>query len=192
MTYDELIDNVLSYTVRDDVPVSTMIRIAEASLRPITKHYLSEKVVTLPVVDGFAELPSDFLEMRAITGTSGITYKPISPTNADVREGEVGYYRVGDEVSFVAAATGQLEAEVQLAYWYSFPALSSTQSNWLFARYPSVYLRAVLRESYRWLKDPESAAIEDAALKEELGILGEDNRRGLQTGTIYWREPTWQ
>lgn len=192
MTYDELLETVASYTIRDDIPVTTMIRLAEATLRPIAKHYLSEKTATNTVTDYIAELPSDFIEMRAITGASGNIYKPISPANADVQDGQVGYYRIGDSLSFVPSTSGEVDAEVTLAYWYSFPALSDVQSNWLFDRFPNIYLRAILKESFRWLKDPEGVAIEDAALKEELSILAEDDRRGRQTGPIIWESRTWQ
>ncbi|MDX0947216.1 hypothetical protein GOD93_16315 [Sinorhizobium medicae] len=192
MTYDELLETITSYTIRDDIPVTTMIRLAEATLRPIAKHYLSEKTETLFVVDSVAELPSDFLEMRAITGESGQTYKPIAPANSDVFDGQVGYYRVGQSLTFVPSASGEVDDQVSIAYWTSFPALTDIQSNWLFDRFPNIYLRAVLKESFRWLKDPEGVAIEDAALKEELSILAEDDRRGRQTGPIIWESRTWQ
>ncbi|MGH0331026.1 phage adaptor protein [Sinorhizobium meliloti] len=192
MTYDELLETITSYTIDDSVPVTTMIRVAEAALRPIAKHYLSEKTETLFVVDSVAELPSDFLEMRAITGESGQTYKPIAPANSDVFDGQVGYYRVGQSLTFVPSASGEIDDQVSIAYWTSFPALTDIQSNWLFDRFPNIYLRAVLKETYRWQKDAAGVAIEDAALKEELSILAEDDRRGRQTGPIIWESRTWQ
>ncbi|RVO54942.1 hypothetical protein [Sinorhizobium meliloti] len=192
MTYDELLETITSYTIRDDIPVTTMVRLAEATLRPIAKHYLSEKTATLFVVDSVAELPSDFLEMRVITGESGQTYKPVAPANADIQDGQVGYYRVGNSLTFIPSASGEVDDQVALAYWYSFPALTDIQSNWLFDRFPNIYLRAVMKESFRWLKDPEGVAIEDAALKEELSILAEDDRRGRQTGPIIWESRSWQ
>lgn len=192
MTYDELLETITSYTIRDDIPVTTMIRLAEGTLRPIAKHYLSEKTETLFVVGGAADLPSDFMEMRAITGESGQTYKPVALTNADIHDGQVGYYRVGQSLTFIPSASGEVDDQVALAYWYSFPALTDVQSNWLFDRFPNIYLRAVLKESFRWLKDPEGVAIEDAALKEELSILAEDDRRGRQTGPIIWESRSWQ
>ncbi|MCK3776215.1 hypothetical protein MZK49_05660 [Ensifer sesbaniae] len=192
MTYDELISTVYSYTIREDIPVTTMIRLAEANLRPLTKHYLGEKTAVLTVTDELASLPADFIEMRAITGASRNIYKPISATVANVQEGEVGYYRIADDLSFVAASNGSVDPEVTLAYWSAFPALTSTSSNWLFDRFPNIYLRAVLKESFRWLKDAEGVAIEDAALREELSSLFEDDRRGRQTGPIYWSPSSWQ
>lgn len=192
MTYDELLETITSYTIRDDIPVTTMIRLAEAGLRPITKHYLSEKTEILYVVDDIADLPSDFLEIRAITGESAQIYKPISPSNASVQDGQVGYYRIGESLSFVPPEGGEVDDQVTLAYWYSFPALTADQSNWLFDRFPNIYLRAVLKESFRWLKDMEGVSIEDAALKEELSYLMEDDRRGRQTGPIIWESRSWQ
>lgn len=192
MTYDELLETITSHTIRDDIPVTTMIRLAEGTLRPITKHYLAEKTETLFVVDSVAELPSDFREMRAITGESGQTYKPIAPANSDVFDGQVGYYRVGQSLTFVPSASGEVDDQVSIAYWYSFPPLTDIQSNWLFEWSPNVYVWAVLREAYRWLKDPESLAQAEIALKEELANLAEDDRRGRQTGPIIWESRSWQ
>ena len=49
MTYDELIETINSYTIRDDYPIAEFIRRAESYLRTVAKHYLAEKVVALPV-----------------------------------------------------------------------------------------------------------------------------------------------
>lgn len=192
MTYDELVSTVLSYTIREDIPVAQIIRVAEANLRPVVKHYLAEKTAVLTLTDEIAELPDDFAEMRAITGASGSVYKPVSATIANVQEGEIGYYRIGDDLSFVPSSVGTVDPEVTLTYWSVFPALTALQSNWLFDRFPNIYFRAVLKESYRWLKDAEGVSFEDAALKEELAGLFEDDRRGRQTGTIYWGPTSWQ
>jgi hypothetical protein len=192
MNYTEFTNAVTSFTVRDDLPITTLIQLAEASLRPIVRHYLAEKTVTLNLVDDIAELPSDFLEMRALTGASGFTYKPISPASAEIQFGQIGYYRIGDSLSFVPAADGQTEAQVTLAYHSSFAPLTDLQTNFLFSRFENIYLRAVLREAYRWLQDAQGVAIQDAALKEELSFLAEDNRRGTMTSTILWRDSAWQ
>lgn len=192
MTYDELLDTVTSYTIRDDLPVTTFIKLAEATLRPIAKHYLAEKIATLTVADDMADLPDDFLEIRAITAESRQTYKPVSPANANLFERQIGYYRAGDVLSFIPHADTAVDDEVSLLYAASFPALTADQSNWLFERFPAVYLRAILKEANRYLKDAEGIAIEDTALKEELSILAEDDRRGRQTGPIIWEQATCQ
>ena len=192
MSYDELIELIQTYTIRTDIPVEMLMRLAEASLRPIAKHYLAEKTVTLTVTDEIAELPTDLLEIRAITGAIGKIYKPISPVATELYDGEIGYYRVGDSISFVPHSASTVDAQVTLLYRYSFPNLTDTQSNWLFERFPNIYVRAILKEANRWLKDAEGVATEDAALKEELGILAEDDRDGRKTGPIYWSPSAWQ
>lgn len=185
MTYDELIETVKSYTIRDDAPITGFIRRAETYLRTIAKHYLAEQAVTLPVASNRAELPSDFREIRTITGTK--IYKPIAPMNASLCPDEVGYYRENDSLVFV----GEPDAEIGLLYAAAFPDLTETQSNWLFDRFPNVYLAAILKEFHRWQTNPEGVSIEQGALQEALGIVQEDDRRGRTSGTIIIGDQTW-
>lgn len=185
MTYDDFIAIIEGLTIRTDAPITAFIKRAEAHLRPIAKHYLSEKVVTLPIVDGLAALPADFLEMRTITGDK--TYKPIAPAKATLCEGEVGYYRIADDISFV----GEADDEVQLVYFASFSDLTETTTNWLFDRFPNVYIAAVMRAFRQWESDADGTAIEQAALNEALSIVAEDDRRGRQTGPLTLGGASW-
>lgn len=186
MTYDEFLSSLADLQIRTDAPNETFIRRAEAYLRPLVKHYLAEKQLTLPVVDGVASLPADFIEVRQITGATK-TYKPISPNNATLYDNEVGYFRVADDIVFA----GEPEASVVLLYHSGFPALSDTQTNWLFDRHVGVYLAAVMKAFYQWEKDAEGVQIENQALQEALGVVAEDDRRGRQTGTIIMGATTW-
>lgn len=186
MTYDEFIEVIESHVIRDDAPITSFIRRAETNLRPIAKHYLAEKVVTVPVVDGIVELPDDFQEMRQISGT--MRYKPVSPTSSTLFGGECGYYRIGDVISIV----GQADATVELIYFAAFEDLSETASNWLFERFPNVYISAVLKAFYQWERDAEGVQIESQALQEALALVAEDDKRGRQTGTIVMGGGTWQ
>lgn len=188
MTYDEFLSTIESYTIRDDAPIDSFIRRAESYLRTVTKHYLAEKTVVLPIVADTVDLPADFLEIRTITGKN--LYKPVSVQSATLCENEVGYYRSGNRLVFV----GEPDAEIELLYWAGFPALSedTADQSWLFQRFPNVYISAVLKEFHRWQTNTEGVAIEDAALKEALSIVAEDDRRGRQTSTIFMGSSTWR
>ena len=185
MTYDAFLTHILSLCVRDDAPIETFIRRSESYLRTVTKHYLSEQTVTLPVVDGAIELPADFIETRTITGTK--TYKPVSPANAQLTSDEVGYFRAGSNLVLV----GDADAEVALLYWASFPDLTATTDNWLVTNFPNVYIAAVMKGFYQWTKDPEGVQIEQAALNEALSVVQEHDRRGRNTGTIIVGGSSW-
>lgn len=187
MTYDEFLSNLVALQIRTDAPNETFIRRAEAYLRPLIKHYLSEKQVTLPVVDGTVSLPADFIEVRQITGTNKI-YKPVSPVSATLHDGEVGYFRVADDIVFA----GEPEASIVLLYHSAFPDLTALQTNWLFDRHVGVYIAAVMKAFYQWEKDAEGVQIENQALQEALGVVAEDDRRGRQTGSIIMGGGTWQ
>ncbi|MGQ3209539.1 phage adaptor protein [Shinella sp.] len=185
MTYDEFISHINALCIRDDAPIVTFIRRAEAYLRPLVKHYLAEKSVTLTVTDGTTTLPADFIEIRSITGT--LTYKPVSPTSATLLEGQVGYFRVADDLVFV----GEPDSTVDVVYHSAFPDLTETQSNWLFDRHVGVYLASVMKAFYQFEKDPEGVQIENQALQEALGVVAEDDRRGRVGGVIIMDTGTW-
>lgn len=188
MSYDEFLSTIESYTIRQiaDMPFDGFVRRAESYLRSVTKHYLAEKTVVLPVDVGAITLPADFLEIRSITGTK--LYKPVAVQAAVLCENEVGYYRTGNRLVFV----GEPDATIELLYWAAFPDLTEDQSNWLFDRHPQTYISGVLREFHRWMTNPEGVAIEDAALKEALSIVAEDDRRGRATGPIIMGAARWQ
>jgi hypothetical protein len=188
LDYDTLISTITSYTIRDDAPIEIFMRRAESYLRTVTKHYLAEKTVVLPLVDGVVELPADFIEVRVLTGTK--LYKPVSAQAAVLCEDEVGYYRSGNRLVFV----GEADATIELQYWAAFPDLTpdTAADHWLFQRFPNVVISAVLREFHRWQADPQGLAVEDAALKEALSIVAEDDRRGRQTGPIIMGANSWR
>ena len=77
MTYQEFLTLIKSYTIRDDAPINSFILRAESHLRPIVRHYRSEKTIVLSITDDIADLPADFIEIRAITGIAK-RYKPVS------------------------------------------------------------------------------------------------------------------
>ncbi|AYD00918.1 hypothetical protein [Neorhizobium sp. NCHU2750] len=188
MTYDEFLSTIESYTIRsiNDMPFDGFVRRAESYLRTVTKHYLAETTVVLPIVAGAIDLPADFIEIRSITGAK--RYKPVAVQAAVLCENEVGYYRSGNRLVFV----GEPDETIELLYWAAFADLTEDQSNWLFDRFPNVYISAVLKEFHRWQTDPEGVQIESAALQEALSIVAEDDRRGRQTGPIIMGGNSWR
>lgn len=186
MTYDELLSTVKSYTIREDAPITGFMRRAETYLRIVVRHYLAEKTVVLSVIDGVVELPADFIELRIITGSTWKRYRPVNPVASILLEGDVGYYRTGNTIVFV----GEHDAEISMIYASAFEDLTEENSNWLFEKFPNVYLSAILKEFHRWQTSQEGVAIEDAALKEALSIVAEDDRRGrvtpISTSAITW------
>lgn len=188
MTYDEFISLIKSYTIRDDAPIDGFIVRAESSLRPLARHYLSEKAAVLTPVGNAVSLPADFLEFRQLTGDTQL-YRPITPVMAETVEGQCGYYRQGNQIVFV----GTPDATVTLLYQASFSGISSSSSNWLFDRFPQVYVASVLKEFHRWTQNPEGMQLENQALQEALATVAADDQRGrvLGTLTIGERYPSW-
>lgn len=186
MTFDEFNQCLIDLQIRQDAPNESLLRRSESYLRVVTKHPASERTVLLPIVDGIATLPADFLEMRLISGTK--TYKPVAPMAANLTEDEVGYYREGNNLVFV----GEPDAEVALLYHFAFADLTADQTNWLFDRFPNVYIACVMKFFEQWQRNAEGVAIEDAALKEALSVVAEDARRSRITGPIIMGGSGWQ
>lgn len=186
MTYDEFIQVVTDLQIRGDAPLESLIRRSESYLRVVTSHVLSEKSVVLPVVDSRVELPADLLEIRLVSGSK--LYKPVAPQAARLCEEEIGYYREGNSLVLV----GEPEAEVSLLYKFAFADLTEDQTNWLFDRFPNVYIAAVMKSFEQWQRNSEGVAIEDAALREALGVVELDDKRARQTGPIIMGGSTWR
>ena len=96
-----------------------------------------------PDADGFASLPADYLQMRAIDSPSSGN-KPFSRDFYDVSgRGFFGfsYMVTGNRVRFTRGAVG-----AQPFYYYArIPALStSNPTNWLLTKAPSIYLYGTL------------------------------------------------
>jgi hypothetical protein len=187
MTYDELLYTINDFVIRPDAPIESFIRRAETYLRTVTKHYLAEKSLVLPVVSGTVLLPLDFIEIRVITGKK--LYKPVAVQAATLFDGEIGYYREGNKLVLVGE---EPDATVSVLYWAAFPDLTSSQTNWLFDRHPNVYVAAILKEFHRWQTNAEGVQIEAQALQEALAIVAEDDRRGRQSGPLILGAATWQ
>lgn len=98
-----------------------------------------------------------------------------------------GYYRASGSLIFV----GEPDAEVSMLYSAAFPDLTTDQTNWLFDRFPNVYVSSILKEFHRWQTNAEGVEIEDAALKEALSIVAEDDRKGRVTGPIIMGVTRW-
>ncbi|MEW9616022.1 hypothetical protein AB3G45_19595 [Shinella sp. S4-D37] len=178
-TYVDLQNTVQEYAIRP-IPVASLIERAEADLQPVLKHYLMEKTIETNTALGTVPFPVDLVEFRTIC-VDGVVAKPISPYNAVLYPGEVGYYFSGSNV--VLALQKQGPVDVVLDYYGRFEPLSDENpTNWLLTKFPSVYLHATLARAYRYLRDPEAEAGEKASLGDALGTVAADHARVTRSG----------
>lgn len=175
--YDELLSAVRDYTLRDDIPFDTFLRLAEAKINPMIKHYMQEKTTTLDIIENTATLPADYQEGRFVSVDDKPTFQTGIDTNT-FTQSEVLYKQIGNTFEFL----GEYEVpKAKLVYRAAIPKLTTTEpTNWLLTRFPNVYLHAVLAAAFRWMRDGEAEAQETASLMEYASIIAADNLSGVR------------
>lgn len=173
-TYAELIAAIKDYTLRQDAPFDTFVRLAESDFGSLIKHYRAVKTVTTPIVDGVVALPADFLEARTIK-IDGQVAKPLGNAGGSLEASEIGYRHIGGEFRVVADIPVE---DAEITYWSRVPSLTATApTNWLLTYFPAVYLHSVLARFYRWVKDDQAEALEKQSFAEALAMLDADEKR---------------
>ena len=124
---------------------------------------------TLTVVSGVATLPTNFVEMIGVYNAFGQEYiaQPLQNTRmASQRD----YWSISGTTFKTKGPDGAYAIE----YYAELPTLTSTPStsNWLLARYPSLYLYAVATEAAKWIKDVDLAMamgqLRDGAMRDAM------------------------
>jgi hypothetical protein len=164
ISYSDLLVDVGEYTGRNDIAAvfPLLLRLAEAKLNRNLRTAYQETTVALPMVNGVATLPGDFLEARAYTAADGAT------VNAFVISGNV------------ITATDAWTGDVTLTYYASIPPLSQDNpTNWLLSLDYNVYLYALAVEVGIWSKNLEmvqaASALRDSAISTVM--LNDENAR---------------
>lgn len=168
-TYSDLKTAVADYAWRTgdtafEARVPDFIALAEARLGRDLRIGAMEKVVTLPLVNGAAALPSDYLEMRAVSSTASVrrNIDLISPDEAvalypaSLSGTSRHYTLIGDAIQLYPGGDG----DVSMTYYAAIPALSDgSPTNWLLTKAPDAYLYASLLESMPYMKDDGRAQV---------------------------------
>lgn len=127
---------------------------------------------------GRAELPSDFLEMRAVYDSDNVLVDFVNPEWVVIARDNSpkAYALIGDEIHLVPAAAETLT----LIYYQKIPALtSSNTTNWLLSAHPDLYLYAGLLAYALWRDEDDDVQKWDAALNRtiaEVTAAAEANR----------------
>lgn len=111
------------------------------------REQISNAVISF--YDGVGSLPDDFGEMIGLFAANGYEYIQQSPQHM---EGYV-YSIQGDRL-----VSPRISGDVTASYYATIPALEAmTDSNWLLARYPDIYLYSVAFEAAKHARDKELA-----------------------------------
>jgi hypothetical protein len=163
ISYSDLLIDVGEYTGRNDIAAvfPLLLRLAESKLNRNLRTAYQETAVPLPMVDGVATLPSDFLEARAYTA-DGATFSK--------------FVISGDVITANDPWTGDLT----LTYYAKLPPLGvDSPTNWLLSLDYNVYLYALAVEVGIWSKNAEmvqaASALRDSAISTVM--LNDENAR---------------
>jgi hypothetical protein len=141
----ELRGAVADYLARPASDINAQFAVAveifESKFSSTTRVADMETAITLPVSNGIASLPSDFLELRNVVDSSGSTFG--------------SYYLSGFSLVFPSNDPNDDSiSEVTVLYYARVPALvNDTDTNWLLTLYPHLYLYGVMVEMGPWLVD---------------------------------------
>jgi hypothetical protein len=163
VNYGDLLVDVGEYTGRNDIAAvfPLLTRLAEAKLNRNLRTSYQETTVALPMVNGVATLPTDFLEARAYTSDAATFSR---------------FVISGNTITANSPWTGDLTT----TYYAKIPPLSqSNPSNWLLDLDYNVYLYALAVEVGIWSKNAELAkaaeSLRDSAISTVM--LNDENAR---------------
>jgi len=138
-----------------------LLRLAEAKLNRNLRTAYQETTIALPMVNGVATLPTDFLEARAYTSDAATFSR---------------FVISGNTITASSPWTGDLTT----TYYAKIPPLSpDNPSNWLLDLDYNVYLYALAVEVGIWSKNAELAkaaeSMRDSAISTVM--LNDENAR---------------
>lgn len=158
MNYAELQTTVADWLHRADLSgvLPTLIMLAESRINRDLRIDEMVKVVAGSMTDSTITLPNDFRQIKGLlVNDKPLTY--VSNLESHSIPQSAVYTVMGDKVKVYPKTLG---ADYELVYYASVEPLSADNpTNWLLAKYPDVYLYAVLLESAPYIKDNEAAEV---------------------------------
>lgn len=138
-----------------------------------TRHQMTEATVTIS--SGTASLPSGFLEALGLFDSNGYEYIAQPIQNAQTASHKQFYAISGSTITTTGA-----DGDKTLIYYTEIPTLTDggdSDSNWLLANYPGVYLYGVAAEAAKYLRDVEQAQVFAALTGDEMRQVFTDDER---------------
>lgn len=181
--YDGLLETIPRWLERDDLAdrIPEFIQLAEARFRRVI--HTPEREVSLPIsLSGTTALPIDFDSARLLFAPTLLTpiIQQVTPSELNSR------VRYPAEASVFAIVAGQILVSptpsvpftATLVYNASIPPLTiATQTNWLLAAHPDLYLFASLLQAEFFGWNDERLPLIKSAVDEMLGELAEQGMR---------------
>lgn len=144
-----VIERVKSVSIADVFP--QLVRLAEADFNRKLRCREQMTTAAVTITNGEAPLPADFEELVGVYDGAGVEYIN-QPVQALQEVQSRGYYAIVGAT--IRAASDET---LTLQYYAKVPTISGamTDSNWLLARHPSLYLYGVAVQAAIHLRDAE-------------------------------------
>lgn len=179
--YGSLLIDACEYAGRNDVAhlFARFVGLAEAKFNRQLRVGEMEKAADLVLVDGDADLPDDFLEVRSLLAPNAMPLSAWSLTQLQDRfRGYSGYPAGYAVVGNVLQSRPAGSATLKLSYYAKIPPLTpSNPTNWLLEKAPDVYLYGVVEEIGIFGGDAEKATGARALKQEAIKGLKLDDER---------------
>lgn len=166
-TFTELKAAIADWLLRDDLTavIPSFIALAEADLNRNVRHWRMEARTTITLDAQYEELPSNYLEAKRLSITSGDTYRLELISQAEMETLRASSVNVTGRPLYYAVTAGQLEFfptpadsyTLEIVYVTSLTALADAAggANWLLTHYPDVYLYGSLMHAAPYLSDDD-------------------------------------
>lgn len=183
-SYGGLVDAIRDMADDETYSVSVIdaaMRKAEAHFNRVLRVPDMEVALPLSAASEYADLPLDFLEMRAIrtVGSSCQSLKSFSPATLYMqyrgRSGTPDAYAVeGNRLRFAPVGT----VTCDMLYYAAIPALTDANpSNWLLRKHPDAYLAGALYHIARRERDSDGMAQAIAELNDIIDSISDAGER---------------
>jgi hypothetical protein len=164
VNYADLLIDVGEYCGRNDIAAMfpTLLRLAEAKLNRNLRTGYQETTALMPVTDGVAALPADFLEARSYAAN-------------DIRQTD--FVVSGNAIMSLGSPWS---GELTVVYYAKLPPLSyANPTNWLLELDYNVYLYALAVEVGIWAKNADLAKVAESMRDSAIStvMLNDENAR---------------
>ena len=191
-SYSDLTSSVSNWLDRTDLDtvVPDFVSMAEAGFQRIIRNRKMLIRVNATIDSQYSTLPSDFLEMKAISlqvdPLVSLEYK--TPQGIDELSGQ---YRTQAAPRFYSIIKDYIEVlpvpettyTIEMLYYQKIPSLSSATSNWLLEDAPDLYLYGSLRQAAPYLNEDERLPVWENLYSQRVLELEAANQASTKSGT---------
>jgi hypothetical protein len=191
--YDELIDTISDYLLRDD-QVDTFIRLAEVRAERLTslrQRWTEQEITGLSMTAGdkVLTMPTGMIEVRWISiNTQPKSFlRVVGPERSDSYDAWFqpgvprGMKLVGLDIHL--SPPPDADYPYTISGYYGITPLSEAEPvNWLLTNAPDVYLYGALREAQPYLRKPDELRLYQQLSNEALKSLNRQEKRARLGG----------